>query len=78
MADISEMMLDGTLCEGCGCNLAGDPPGYPRYCSRQCQQDRRQENPASTKVACPICKKRVKRNGLSNHMRDAHGGTNDA
>lgn len=33
MGEIAEMMLDGTLCEGCG-EFLGDPVGYPRYCSR--------------------------------------------
>ena len=78
MGDISEMMLDGTLCEACGVAMPGDPPGYPRYCSRRCQQDRRQENPVSTKVACPVCNRRVKRHGLANHMRDAHQGDSNA
>lgn len=31
MGDISEMMLDGTLCETCG-EFIGEPVGYPRYC----------------------------------------------
>lgn len=33
MGEISEMMLDGTLCEGCGEFLNEDPPGYPCYCA---------------------------------------------
>lgn len=78
MGYISEMMLDGTLCEGCGCNLAGPAPGYPRYCSRRCQQDRQGEFVQSTKVRCPACHRMVKRRGLADHMRDAHGGKNDA
>lgn len=32
MGEISEMMLDGTLCEGCGVFLNDDPPGYPCRC----------------------------------------------
>lgn len=36
MGEAAEMMLDGTLCEGCGVYLDGDSPGYPRYCSARC------------------------------------------
>lgn len=32
MGEISEMMLDGTLCQVCGSVIDGDTPGYPRYC----------------------------------------------
>lgn len=32
MGDIADMMLDGTLCEGCGEFLNEDPPGFPSYC----------------------------------------------
>ena len=32
MGEIAEMMLDGTLCEGCG-EFMGDDVGYPRRCS---------------------------------------------
>ena len=46
MGEIADMMLDGTLCECCG-EFLGDaedpnwePPGYPRYCSRQCAENR--------------------------------------
>ena len=31
MGDVSEMMLDGTLCERCGVFI-GEPVGHPRYC----------------------------------------------
>jgi hypothetical protein len=39
MGDIADMMLDGTLCEGCG-EFIGEDEGYPRYCSEQCKKDR--------------------------------------
>ena len=35
MGEIAEMMLDGTLCEGCGEYLGSDA-GYPQYCSPEC------------------------------------------
>lgn len=40
MGEVAEMMLDGTLCEKCGVALCGDSPGFPRYCSKQCAEDR--------------------------------------
>jgi hypothetical protein len=32
MGDISEMILDGILCEGCGDLVDGAPTGHPRKC----------------------------------------------
>lgn len=39
MGEIADMMLDGTLCEGCG-EYIGEGDGYPQYCSEQCASDR--------------------------------------
>lgn len=39
MGEIAEMMLDGTLCEGCG-EYIGRNSGFPQYCSPQCAKDR--------------------------------------
>lgn len=90
MGDIAEMMLDGTLCEGCGVYLEGEAPGYPRYCSRQCRSDRQHPDDRNAKAAniaaheqrqgekkkipCPLCKKKVRTVGLPNHIKDAHPG----
>ena len=41
MGEIAEMMLDGTLCEGCG-ELMGEAVGFPRLC-RGCAQARRED-----------------------------------
>ncbi len=41
MGDVSEMMLDGILCEGCGVFM-GEEVGFPRVC-HDCAQDRRRE-----------------------------------
>lgn len=39
MGEIAEMMLDGTLCEGCG-DFIGSDAGFPQYCSPQCAAGR--------------------------------------
>ena len=39
MGDIADMMLDGTLCEGCGVYLEGEGDGFPRYCP-DCEQEK--------------------------------------
>ena len=35
MGEIAEMMLDGTMCEGCGefMDIGGEPAGYPVRCA---------------------------------------------
>lgn len=33
MGDITEMILDGELCEECGGYIDGKAPGYPRKCN---------------------------------------------
>lgn len=70
MGDIAEMMLDGTLCEGCGVYMPGDAPGHTRRC-RDCKSQASQPRP-DEKVACKTCGRKVKFVGLNDHMRDAH------
>ena len=71
MGEVAEMMLDGTLCAGCGVYLHGDGEGIPRHCEDCC--DPVMPIMSRPKVSCPICKKRVKAAGLEDHKRDAHG-----
>ena len=40
MGEIADMMLDGTLCEGCGVYLEQEAPGFPGYCSEECARAR--------------------------------------
>ena len=42
MGDVADMMLDGTLCEGCGVFMDGEECGFPRLCAG-CARDRRQD-----------------------------------
>lgn len=84
MGEMAEMMLDGTLCGGCGAYIDDDDgDGIPRYCSTQCARDcgagqltmTRKERHAANHPArtnCPVCRKRVKVIGLADHMRDSH------
>lgn len=81
MSDVAEMMLDGTLCEGCGRYL-GSNSGIATRC-RRCQKVDKAAAHASVlahhqrikKVPCPQCGKKVKAIGLNDHLRDAHGGS---
>jgi hypothetical protein len=33
MGEIADLMIEGEICEGCGCELDGEAPGYPRRCA---------------------------------------------
>jgi hypothetical protein len=80
MGDISDMMIDGTLCEGCGVYLEGESFGVPRYCA-SCERDGcgvstgspTPPRPVRGKVACPTCGRHVKAAGLKDHQRAVHG-----
>jgi hypothetical protein len=56
MGEIAEMMLDGTLCEGCG-EYMGDEVGFPRLCGG-CAKDRRkaghevEANGLASRITC--------------------------
>jgi hypothetical protein len=32
MGDVAELILDGIICEFCGCLIDGEITGYPRKC----------------------------------------------
>ena len=40
MSEIADSMINGEMCEMCGSWLDGDSPGFPRYCSTECADDR--------------------------------------
>lgn len=76
MGEIADMMLEGTLCEGCGVYLEGDAPGYPRYCSYCCGRTTLHKPRRSKvkKVQCKICKRLFRgEQGIEDHMRVKHG-----
>lgn len=67
MGDISDMMLDGTLCELCG-QYVGDAVGYPVQCS-SCQLTDTKPNPC----VCPRCNKLFKSvKACNEHRYNAH------
>lgn len=79
MGEIADMMLDGTLCQGCGVYLGDDGLGFPTFCA-SCRREHRENAPARypaphnpAKVACQSCGQHVKAAGLADHMRDKHG-----
>lgn len=83
MGEIAEMMLDGTLCEGCGVFLNAEPAGYPCRCSScaaEAKTERAARNVAANqkkhaeqkKIPCSVCGRKVKTIGMPNHMKDAH------
>jgi Zn finger protein HypA/HybF involved in hydrogenase expression len=83
MGEVAEMMLDGTLCEGCGVFLNDEPTGYPCRCSG-CAAEAKTERAAQNitanqkihaeqkKIPCMVCGRKVKTIGMSNHIKDAH------
>jgi DNA-directed RNA polymerase subunit RPC12/RpoP len=78
MGEIADMMLDGTMCQGCGVWLhdGADGPGYPGYCS-DCRRELGPEpkdhiEPPKPKVKCPTCGRKVRAIGLKQHQRDTH------
>lgn len=40
MGEIADSMIYGEACEMCGVYLSGEASGVPRYCSKQCANDR--------------------------------------
>lgn len=85
MGEIAEMMLDGTLCEGCGVYLEGEGDGIPRYCSAECARNRGvvtddDANVTDTlhtrerTIPCGICNRKfASEMARYDHRRDKHG-----
>ena len=64
MGEIADMMLDGTLCEGCG-EYIGEGDGYPQYCSASCAGDRGADQ------------SQIKRNPGNRHSAKLNRGSDD-
>lgn len=81
MGEIAEAMLNGDLCEGCGCEIGLDQgfPGYCQACSDRTdatEQTEQSHKRKTFKCKCPECGKPVSVAGLYNHISTVHG--NDA
>ncbi len=80
MGEYAEMMLDGTMCAGCG-EYMGGGEGFPGYCSKECAQETggyfggdKPFYPRHPKVdPCPVCMKKLRgMEGVKQHLRDVH------
>ena len=86
--EIAEMMLDGTMCQGCGefMHGGGDGPGFPGYCAGCRREDNRAprfrkqpKNLAHHKVhvgphQCDLCDRGyASEHSLAQHRHDSHG-----
>ncbi len=80
MGDVADQVIDGECCQVCLCPV-DTPVGCAFTCS-ECKDpgekdefltDEEKLSLISKKINCKICKKRVKRTGLIDHMRVKHG-----
>lgn len=87
MGDIADMMIEGLIDEETG-EYIGDAnmddfgieaPGFPRSLQREHRTGKKvyeegyhDEPKKITKLPCPICGKKVKPLGLSDHIRNQH------
>jgi len=78
MGEYAEMMLDGTMCAGCG-EYMGSDLECPGYCSKECAQETGghwHEEPPEKKFPCTVCKKKFATNHAQiSHERDKHDYT---
>jgi len=72
MGDVADMMLDGTLCQGCG-EYLGDGEGCPMFCESCSKDDEEYKKEKTKKETCSICNKKCKgQEGLNAHIKAKH------
>ena len=84
MGEIAEMMLDGTLCAGCGVFLNEEPDGYPCFCGH-CQRDGTMKSQLEAEPVRAVPRRQVKQPkvkctcgrwispvGMQKHLHDYH------
>ncbi len=78
MGEIADLMINGDICEGCGCELDGEGNGFPRRCSG-CGGNARDFDPMPRKThkpdATPLPAKQV--NWLKEAARKGLGAEYD-
>lgn len=77
MGEITDMMLDGTVCQSCGVwlNEGRDGAGCPGYCA-DCEPENDDHNEWLIARTCPDCGKVCKSaDGVKQHQRDKHTNT---
>jgi len=71
MGEIADMMLEGTLCAGCGVYIGEGDMGIPQYCSNDCEPDGYSNKPE--KIKCDVCNKKCGgEQGLKAHKLAVH------
>lgn len=72
MGQITDMLLDGTLCIGCG-EYLGQDNGYPGHCP-SCEPEPYASIPAERDGKCQDCGRQCRGvQGLRDHTKFAHG-----
>lgn len=80
MGEIAEMMLDGTLCQGCGVFLSEQPAGHPCCCVECAPDFDESESPKKNsseglqkqqRVKC-TCGRWIAPRGMQRHIHDFH------
>ena len=72
MGDMADMIVDGTLCQSCGCPVDnGKASGFPRDC-HLCGGFSCDAPSGEKKHQCHCGKKFRTKQGLNDHQRDAH------
>lgn len=68
---VADMIQEGVLCAGCGVAF-DEPREVISYCEDCNPHDK---SKVVEKAACPFCNKKVRKVGLRQHIKDAHGVT---
>ena len=82
MGEIADMMIDGTMCP-CGQFIddGADGPGFPQFCSPQCEKDfggtvelaNKPKDPKTIPCPEPLCERLFRtRASAAQHWRDSH------
>lgn len=73
MGEIADMMLDGTLCQGCGVYI-GECGGYPVSCDGCADENdsEQQQRKRGVRDKCQHCERWIAPSGMQQHMEAKH------